>query len=583
MNVRRHILASVAVFLLALSVTSCVEPLPQKDYAELMVSLYIPDILATKGETGPVDPTDAEKAVSALQIWVFISNPEAATGFGQDGKLVSYKAFTAAGLSETGLGNGTVTRFGLPLSAPDFTALSVPNAKVDVYAVANADASWGLVQGTTRDQLDAFVLEGDVFGPAADHLTMSATGGLPMSGVLKNTGVTGGYPILSLSSLTLTRAVSKLRFVFVQQGKNDGSSTSLVPLNDYCVINRIVFDGTSNGADCQIALQEKLFTRQKYGETSNLFDITDYTPLAATLSGDDPSTTPVEPLISTNAMACADEPASLVFRSRGFEGESAQAYETRLDAAIAGKPNSQVGPIYLRETDKPISGTIYYSTTQDGAERPARFTMSTDDKLTRNHSWVVYAYFAEETRTLELSVTVLPWSTSQHMTDYTTGTVNVVRRFTAAETSPATFKKVQTDDGFFDVTFWHTIGTEPNSIKGDILIATPVGGKLHAVAVPGRRGFDEHGNSINIEGVLPDALIVTPAWAGIYPEGSSTVEACKIEFEIKLNPEKHYSDAELEGQYIDLHFFVEYNGREIDIGSESIDYYRFILLQNWND
>ena len=43
-----------------------------------------------------------------------------------------------------------------------------------------------------------------------------------------------------------------------------------------------------------------------------------------------------------------------------------------------------------------------------------------------------------------------------------------------------------------------------------------------------------------------------------------------------------YSEQQLDGQYIDLHFCVEtQDHRFIDLGSESIDYYRFILDPDW--
>ena len=556
-----HIIARAAVLLLALSAASCVQPLPEHSYAELMVSLYVPDILTTKAETGPVNPTEAEKEIKSLQVWVFLHD--------ENGSPVSYKAFTKAGLAETGLGNASVTRFGLPLSADDFSALTTPGATVDVYAVANADPTWGLDGTTSRAALDAAVLSGDVFGVNANTGAMTTSvpeTGLPMTGVLKDATVTGGYPVLNISkltisNLTLTRAVSKIRFVFVQQGQTVDNSTDLVPLNEYCSITRIVFDG---GDDCQIAAEEYLFTESTSA-------IKEYMPLSATLPG-----------LSNDEMASHDDPESLTYRSDGHEGESAQAYETRLDAAIAamvatGK-SSQVGPVYIRETEKVISGTIYYKRAQDGQEQPAHFTMESTDNLSRNHSWIVYAYFAEESQTLELTVTVAPWATTQYQFDHTDGSVNVVRRFMVFDTDPQTFRKVQTSDGFFNVAFWHTVDGQTNEIKGDIIIATPVNGILHIQGVPGRLGFVD-GRAVNVDGVVNNAFIIEPQQATIYPDGSSSVEDCRIEFTFRIN--QSLSEDVLEGQYIDVHFYVEYGDREIDLGSESRDFYRFIVSKNW--
>jgi len=83
---------------------------------------------------------------------------------------------------------------------------------------------------------------------------------------------------------------------------------------------------------------------------------------------------------------------------------------------------------------------------------------------------------------------------------------------------------------------------------------------------------------------------VSPASATIYPNYQSPdnpngrIEHCIIPIEIKCNPSYTGSsyDGQLEGNYIDLHFIVETTDhRYIDLSSESIDYYRFILTKNW--
>ena len=565
----RNIISVAAVLLVALTTGSCVHPLVDEDYAELMVSLYIPDIVPTKAVSGSLNPNNDEKAIVSLKIWVFLP----------DGTLVRFKSLTTGSEtepfdpSETGLGHSTITRFGLPLTPEMFAVLSASGAKADVYAIANADESWGLTGLTTRDQLDEIVLTGDVYGGTTGHLTMSVPQtGLPMAGVIKNAPVSGGYPVLNISTLTLTRLVSKIRFVFIQQASETNSAQ---PFNTNCVIKKIEFDGTANSGS-QISDKEFIFTQERYGETDQVFSIDGYTPLSAEISKAD------GPLISNGSMACAEDPVLFTFGSPGHEMESAQEYENRIDAAIDGLA-SQVGPIYIRETDKPISGTIWYRTTPegDGPDKQARFSMETGEVMTRNHSWVVFGYFAEETGTLQLTVKVLPWTWTTHMLDYTTDAVNVVRRFTANETIPSTFKKVQTLDGFYDVSFWHTVDNQENVIVGDIIIATPVLGEIYAVPVPGAN-----------TGVtrIDDAIIVSPVSSVIYPPepdpATGTVEACRIEFRIQRNPKyadtQLYAEDYLDGQYIDLHFYVDYQGREIDLGSESIDYYRFILDKNWD-
>ncbi len=89
--------------------------------------------------------------------------------------------------------------------------------------------------------------------------------------------------------------------------------------------------------------------------------------------------------------------------------------------------------------------------------------------------------------------------------------------------------------------------------------------------------------------LLTDAILVSPAEATIYPNYQSPdnpngrIEHCRIPIQIKCNRSKGYTDAQLEGNYIDLHFIVETtDGQFIDLSSESLDLYRFILAENWN-
>ncbi len=557
-----HIITMTAVLLAALPAISCHHLDREVTLSELSVSIYIPEVSATKAETGSVGALAGERTFSSLQLWVFVH------GGGFDGRLVGYKALTPAELAETGLPHSTVTRFGMPLSREMFALLSQGGTTVDVYAVANAASAVSAVlgEGTTREELEALVITGSVFGASPLTTSIPSTG-LPMSGVLKGAQVSGGYPVLSVSTVTLTRAVSKIRFVFSQQGTPATDSAPAAATNPACVVKSISFGGTDNGHDCQISAAEKLFTDHKYGSTDNPFEIDGYTPLSAVIAGEGGA-----PLIQNEDLSICSHPDELLFRSPGHETETAREYEARLDAAIGA--SSQTGPIYIRETDKLISGAITYNTGEE--DQTATFSMPVDNALIRNRSWILYAYFAEATRTLEFKIVVLPWDKSSFGLDFTTATVNVVRRFTISETDPLTFTKIQTADGYYDIHFWHTLNDQPNVIRGDILIAAPVGQKLHIVPVAGALdGYTK----------VDDIFTVTPTYQVIFPNYpvSDRTEDCKIVFEISCNPGAH-TDDELEGNYIDIHFCVEIgdNERWIDLDSESIDYYRIILKKNWN-
>lgn len=555
----KHIVCWAAFLLL--SAVSCRRAAHPREDAQLMVSLYIPGAVMTRAETGMVNPLRDELSITSLQIWAFLS---------ESGELISYKYFSP-GLNNTGMPNSSITRFGLPLSDEMFALLSSDSRpKVDVYAVANAASAVSPVPGseTSRDELDNLVIT--EIGGNWPLTRAVPDAGLPMSGVLKGADVTGGYPVLNINNLKLTRAVSKIRFVFCQQGIPATETTAAEKANDACEIVKITFDG---GSDCQISTTERLFTTQSL----DLGDTPEYVSLSSEISGSGGNT-----LIPNSILSIVEDPGSLFFRSTGNETETAEHYENRLDAVIS--QYSQVGPIYFRETDKTISGQIFYRVESNGELLSARFSMLENDVFSRNHTWIVYACFVEETMKLELKVVVLPWEYTSYSLDYTSSSINVIKRFSVYEPNPATFDKIKTNDGYFDVKFWHTIegdeGPEDNLIKGSIIIATPVGATLHIMPVPGTNGGT----------LLTDAIQVSPASATIYPNYQSPdnpngrIEHCIIPIEIKCNPSYTGSsyDGQLEGNYIDLHFIVETTDhRYIDLSSESIDYYRFILTKNW--
>ena len=548
----------MAAFAALLAISCRREKAPESADTQLMVSLYIPGAIMTRAETGMVNPLSEERKFTSLRIWAFFSDT---------GELISYKSFQNSDntpLNQTGLSNSAITRFGLPLTEDVFNLLNTSRPPVDVYAVANVESAVADVPGenTSRKDLDQIVI--NKIGAAWPLTRAVPDAGLPMSGVLKGGIVTSGYPVLNITTLKLTRAVSKIRFVFAQQGIPATENSEAIIANDACKIVSVSFDGTSDGKDCQIPTTERLFT----DKAIDLGDKPEYVALSATITGENGN-----PVVPNSKLSIVEDPESLFFRSEGNETETAEHYESRLDAAVSA--DSQVGPIYFRETDKRISGTVDYRTTPGGELKTAPFSMDAVDVFSRNHTWIVYACFVEETMKLEIKVSVLDWDWQSYQFDFTSGSVNVVRRFTVFETHPSTFRKEEAN-GFYDIRFWHTVeGVEgENVVKGDIIISTPVGATLHVLPIPPQGG-------------ITDAILVDtdPSPAIIYPNyahmENGRIEDCIIGITIRANKDK-YSAQQLEGQYIDLHFSVEtQDGQFIDLGSESIDYYRFILDSNW--
>lgn len=373
-----------AIILAAITAAGCLrDPLIYRlERGELNVRVYIPDASVTKAETGLEDALDAERAVSSLQIWVFRTD---------NSNLVGYRLLDGDDLATTGLGTGHEARFTIPVD--DAFVSEKPN--VDVYAVVNgasagftidkfayASGDWSRVNPT---DLKAFTISGDVFG--VNTLTSAVpAAGLPMAGLATNQAVTGDFPILSVSTLTVTRAVSKLRFVFCEM------TEAGTPVDEFHITG-ITLSG-------QIGKEEKLFTENTYpGHTygTKLFDISGgYDALSKTYPDD--GALPA-------SIAGNPAPGDYLFQP----GMTAQQYDDKIRSGVSSGVLTQWGLTYLRETDKTITGTINYTVGTGGSMRSktADFTMEAAGDFTRNHSWTIFAYFIGGR--LVVKPTVLPW------------------------------------------------------------------------------------------------------------------------------------------------------------------------------
>ena len=70
-----------------------------------------------------------------------------------------------------------------------------------------------------------------------------------------------------------------------------------------------------------------------------------------------------------------------------YAGQEAQVYENLIDQS----PLTQIGPFYLRESDKKLTGKITYQL-EGKEEQTGTFAMNAADDFRRNHTWIVYAY-----------------------------------------------------------------------------------------------------------------------------------------------------------------------------------------------
>ena len=198
------------------------------------------------------------------------------------------------------------------------------------------------------------------------------TDGLPMAGKLTTQPVVGDAPALrvgdlnAVSTVPLTRAVSKLRFVFAKTtGQPKVSITSI----------------TMNAG--MIPDEEYLFTTPQsmtYNANAGELLLTDIDDIAETAN-----------------------PTDYIYFN-----QDAQEYENLINGA-----NLTVnGPIYLRESDKQLAGTITY-TINGGSEQTVDFAMQQAGDFLRNHTWIVYAYYAGSGKLQVQTVYVKDWSTKE--------------------------------------------------------------------------------------------------------------------------------------------------------------------------
>lgn len=340
----------------------------------LAIYVYAPEQAAaaqkkaaqTRGDVDDVDAINAaEGEIKSLKIWIYES---------VSGDSVRY--FETKDVAALNQGQGTT--YQIPVS--DDFANNKP--KVDVYVLANVTHDncgvGSLDKNTERDQLmtEAKIVKSK-FG-LSPLTTEVPTDGLPMAGKLTTQPVVGDAPALRVGSLNavstvpLTRAVSKIRFVFAKTtGQPKVSITSI----------------TMNAG--MIPDEEYLFT----------------TPQSMTYNANagELLSSPIDDIKQTAA------PTDYIYFN-----QDAQEYENLINTA-ASKETPEVtvrGPIYLRESDKQLAGTITY--TIDGGEpQSVGFQMQQAGDFSRNHTWIVYAYYAGSGKLQVQTVYVKDWSTKE--------------------------------------------------------------------------------------------------------------------------------------------------------------------------
>lgn len=396
----RRLGMAIAALLMLSTMASCSDQDSQApatgDEAYLNLSFSTASATTSRaGGTGNIgnDETQAnpnqESDIHSIKVWVFKS------GTGANANPIAYKEdnHTVVG-GVTANGNYTLNlRFLRKINGEELK-------NIDLYILANsestnmADKLKGKdLRSITRADLQKATFD-DPFGITAEgkaQTTEVPNGkGLPISRAITNIEIAKHVADTEIEakdkgiSIPLVRAVSKLHFYFARKAGDDAMTgnvkvTKIEIDGNTFPTESYVFPDEENHADADA---NKTATSNKYGTPS-------YVPTLLKLDG-------VE---NAQIKAVADPLAY----QRG-SSETAQAYMDRMNKDIGGHNLS-----YLRETNKPITGKIYYQLADGGSVKHQEFTIPSSGNAIRNRELVVYGYFLQG-GALCLDWQVMPWN-----------------------------------------------------------------------------------------------------------------------------------------------------------------------------
>lgn len=328
----------------------------------------------TSGQVLADNETDAnptqESDIHNIKVWVFESNT------GDEATPISYKAET---LSEVKNGNYTLNlRFLRKIGG-----VEVKN--IDLYILANSESINMLDQmkgkdlsSVTRKDLkevsftSPFGINSD---GNAETKEVPAEKGLPISRAITQISVDSHVADTEEGAkdkgikIPLVRAVSKLHFYFARKSGTDANTSQVK-------VTRIEVEGYTIPTASYVFPDEATYNEDGYNQnvTSQKYDNagTTYVPTILKLAG-----------VENKDIREVDNPESFIKKN-----QSAQEY---LDAFKQAGIDSH-NLCYLRETNKAIKGTIWYSL-DGGTPKSATFNIPSEGNAIRNRELVVYGYF----------------------------------------------------------------------------------------------------------------------------------------------------------------------------------------------
>lgn len=397
----RRLGMAIAALLMLSTMASCSDQDSQApatgDEAYLNLSFSTASATTSRaGGTGNIgnDETQAnpnqESDIHSIKVWVFKS------GTGASANPIAYKEDNHTVVGGV-TANGTYTlnlRFLRKINGEELK-------NIDLYILANSESTNMAVKlkgkdfrSITRADLQGVTFD-DPFGITSEgkaQTTVVPEGkGLPISRAITNIEIAKHVADTEIEakdkgiSIPLVRAVSKLHFYFARTADADA-------LTENVKVTKIEIDGNTFPTESYVFPDEEDYATADANKaaTSNKYGTPSYVPTPLKLDG-------VE---NAKIKAVADP---LTYK-RDEKTETAQTYMDRMNKEIGGHNLS-----YLRETNKPITGKIYYQLADGGSVKSQGFTIPSSGNAIRNRELVVYGYFLQG-GALCLDWQVMPWN-----------------------------------------------------------------------------------------------------------------------------------------------------------------------------
>ncbi len=329
-----------------------------------------------------------ESDIHSIKVWVFKS------GTGASANPIAYKEDNTPTAVGGGTANGNYTlnlRFLRKINGEELK-------KIDLYILANSESTnmadklnGKNLRSITRAELQGVTFD-DPFGINTEgkaQTTKVPNGkGLPISRAITNIELANHVADTEIEAkgkgikIPLVRAVSKLHFYFARKANANTENVK---------VTRIEIDGNTFPTESYVFPDEENYATADANKaaTSNKYGTPSYVSTILKLDG-----------VENTGIKEVEDPLTY---KRGTT-ETAQAYMDRMNTEIGGHDLS-----YLRETNKPITGKIYYQLTDGSIEKSQGFTIPSSGKAIRNRELVVYGYFLKG-GALCLDWQVMPWN-----------------------------------------------------------------------------------------------------------------------------------------------------------------------------